>query len=341
MAGKKLLIIGMGFHQYDAAIVEKFTSKGWEVEYQTQGPHYCEKHYDRTPMFINNALLDSHQKGVLAAIKNKTFDLVLVIVGRYLKPSVVAELRSHLEENGRMILYLWDDVSRVANFHDVKSYYDEIFSFDPINCYKYGFKFLPLFYTERIAQANPEKKYDLYAAFLNHSTRREAVESIVTRYPDCVTKFIIVMGALAYPLQRKTFLKTSSIEYRWSKPIPAELNRKYMIDSRALFDVQYETQAGLTIRSIESIGADDKLVTTNKTVRFYDFYDDQNIQICGRHDPEININLLRAAYKPLAKDVLEHYSVGRWVDQIVSGQPDNYLKPCYTLQDVYEAVVNK
>ena len=48
-------------------------------------------------------------------------------------------------------------------------------------------------------------------------------------------------------------------------------------DSRCILDAPQAGQVGLTIRTIECLGAKRKLVTTNSDIKNYDFYNENNI----------------------------------------------------------------
>ena len=90
-----------------------------------------------------------------------------------------------------------------------------------------------------------------------------------------------------------------------------------MMESRIIIDVQMAKQNGLTIRTFEALGFNKKLVTTNKNILEYDFYDPQNIYVYdGKFDFD-NVFFTKP-YKPLPKELKEKYSLSSFLDTLLS-----------------------
>ena len=54
---------------------------------------------------------------------------------------------------------------------------------------------------------------------------------------------------------------------------------KVISESQCILDAPQAGQTGLTIRTIECLGAKRKMITTNKDIKKYDFYNDSNILV--------------------------------------------------------------
>jgi hypothetical protein len=89
------------------------------------------------------------------------------------------------------------------------------------------------------------------------------------------------------------------------------------MSSRAVLDVTHPRQRGLTMRTLETLGASKKLVTTNASVADYDFYDSANIAVIDRHSPSIDADFLRSAYSPLAPSIVSRYSLSGWLCEVL------------------------
>lgn len=63
----------------------------------------------------------------------------------------------------------------------------------------------------------------------------------------------------------------------YSKPIPYEDVIKLVMESRAILNITLPDQQGATLRDYESIFNEVKLITTNKNIKFFDFYDSNNV----------------------------------------------------------------
>jgi hypothetical protein len=60
-----------------------------------------------------------------------------------------------------------------------------------------------------------------------------------------------------------------------------------MAKTRIVIDAEHPVQLGLTMRTIETLGAGRKLLTTNADVVNYDFYHPNNILVVNRNRIEI------------------------------------------------------
>lgn len=246
------------------------------------------------------------------------YDIVFVIVGRFLQPEFLDSIKQK-NPNAKLILYLWDDVLRVENFKLVYSKYDKIFSFDPVDCEKYGFEFLPLFYCNDCKISNCEKEYDIYSSLWNHSDRLKIVKQIVTDYPDYLFNFYVFFVLKRNYVKTKIhnlFSKDPLSKYYHIHRMSYADNIKNMLKSKSMLDIQHPTQKGLTMRTLETIGCAVKLITTNTEVKKYDFYNPNNILVIDRNTPEIPSTFLKTPYECLRDDVYYKYSLENWVKTI-------------------------
>ncbi|HCR2225600.1 TPA: hypothetical protein ONE13_004719 [Enterobacter asburiae] len=68
------------------------------------------------------------------------------------------------------------------------------------------------------------------------------------------------------------------------------------------------------MRSIETLGAKRKLITTNKNICDYDFYNEDNILVIDGSVTKKQIqNFLQKKYKALTAELYNKYSVDYWV----------------------------
>ncbi|MEQ3044081.1 hypothetical protein AAA017_10910, partial [Odoribacter splanchnicus] len=86
--------------------------------------------------------------------------------------------------------------------------------------------------------------------------------------------------------------------------------------SRTILDIQHPKQSGLTIRTIEMIGARRKLITTNSNIKEYDFYHPANIFIVDRECPVIPDDFFKMDYHQVNSDIYYKYSLDGWLDEI-------------------------
>ena len=98
--------------------------------------------------------------------------------------------------------------------------------------------------------------------------------------------------------------------------IPFEENQKRMKESKIILDIHKEIQNGLTFRVFEAIGLNKKLITTNKDIINYDFYNPNNIFVWDEKITEIPRNFLDNEYEKLSDEIYKKYSLENWVKTV-------------------------
>ena len=105
--------------------------------------------------------------------------------------------------------------------------------------------------------------------------------------------------------------------FSFDKMSAAEI-AKVVDESRIILDVQHPKQTGLTMRTIEMIGMNKKLITTNESIRRYDFFYADNVAVVDRNDVKIPEGFIKIPYRPLPKDIYEKYSLKIWILEVLS-----------------------
>lgn len=93
------------------------------------------------------------------------------------------------------------------------------------------------------------------------------------------------------------------------------INFQNYIKSKAIIDISSPNQTGLPFRIIEAIGANKKIVTTNKNVMQESFYDPKRIFIWGEDNPESLIDFLNQRHE---RQIFEQYSVDAFALNLIS-----------------------
>lgn len=70
------------------------------------------------------------------------------------------------------------------------------------------------------------------------------------------------------------------------------------------------------MRVIEILGARRKLVTTNTSIKDYEFYNKDNILIIDRENPIISKEFCDTDYQPLDDCIYIKYSLDAWLEDI-------------------------
>lgn len=319
---KRVLFVSMNFYEYDAAIKKSIENLGYQVDvFQDELKKnlltrvlnrltgYNQIAIKRTAIYQNDFLNNAFANEI-------SYDIVFVIVGRYLSSDFFNTLRKHNSKT-KFILYLWDDVARVENFHLLQHNYDVILSMDKLDCKKYGFKFLPLFYLpEFIVNDTSQKDILVFIAGLDHSGRVDFIKKLIKNNPERKKDmyFHIYCGRYTRFIERiRNFDFTKKQEFINYTKLPLHKSIELTKRAKGIIDIQYSSQNGLTLRTFEALAAKCKIVTTNQAIKEYDFFDNNNILIIDRSVDELDLTFFERPFVEVSNDILYKYSIHNWI----------------------------
>ena len=74
---------------------------------------------------------------------------------------------------------------------------------------------------------------------------------------------------------------------------------------------------GLTMRTIELLGLQKKIITTNIDIVNYDFYNPVNILIIDRDSPKINKEFFTTPFTPIPQEIVSKYIISNWLKRML------------------------
>ena len=273
MDKKRILFIGVGFHEYDTYIIEHLKEK-YDVwyfcssEYILKHPHIYSLSL-KFPFFFkdfNNQLISNK----IEETKMCDFDIIFAIKGSNLSDEHLMTLKKH-HPRAALKLYLWDEWMVMKNRDVLEKHFDKIFSFDSEDCKKYGFILRPLFYLEKYQAGS--KNVDVSFIGGEHSGRLEAIINMKAACLEnglsycfivstrLTTMFKIMMVSIKKFLKNYGIMKFEGVSYSEFLRITRE--------SKTVLDIHYKNQSGLTMRTIEALAAGTKVITTNHHIKEY------------------------------------------------------------------------
>lgn len=313
---KRVLFIGIGFYDYDLIIQQAIEKLGFEVDYFCETPKtitYTISNHLKIRS-ISNRIKSKHS--ILIATKCKeNYDFIFVIKGDVITPESLEIIRQK-NKTAKTILYLWDSIKRMSNYKKIESYFDTIYSFDRVDALNDNkLKFKPLFYRSEYKrdESNHSFLFDLFFIGWAHSDRATLLQKIASILEEqkLKVKFFIFVGKMSYYIS-KSIRTVGSITIR--KPISPKAVVKYSTHSKAILDLAHPLQTGLTIRTIEVLfGINRKLITTNKDIANYSFYNENNILIINRENLEIPKSFFEKDFIPYPKEIIDSFFIENWV----------------------------
>lgn len=326
LANKSVLLIAL--REYSLGIVEQLQDMGARVDYIPDKPNegvIC-KTLGRIKFRPYICILEKYYCEQIRNLSDTDYDYILVIRGEYTPVKTLQELK-RVFSKARLILYMWDSIRNNKAIEKKWKYYDKVFSFDRNDylAYRNQISFLPLFYyNSYLPKMNKnDYKYDIAFIGTGHGDRVEIVKKVESECKKCgLTMFNYIF--LPHPLiflKNKLFnksYKNVKVQDIHFKLLSTQKAYQIYAASKCIIDIESQTQTGLTMRTIEMIGLKKKLITTNKDIVNYDFYNPDNIMVVDRADFKIDRNFVDKPYIELDVSIYEKYSLRGWILQVLN-----------------------
>lgn len=325
--GKRVLFFYLSTFNYEVEIQKAMEREGAIVDAYNERPtnNVLARVLIRLNRDLIHKYIDRYYNNVIAETSDRKYDFIFFIKGESISNSIIERLRK-AHPGAKIVMYYWDSIANNHNAKGMLTSFDKVLSFDKNDSREFGLDFLPLFYIpqyESIAQNDVPQKYDLMFAGTVHSERYEFINGIVNQVEKaggkCFTWFYFPSKVNFYKLKwdNPKFRKANIKDFQFT-PMPRETLIGYYAESRIQIDMQHPKQTGLTMRTIETLGAKKKLITTNPDVVNYDFYRPENILIVDRYNPIITKEFIDTPWMEIPEDIYKKYSISSWLNTIFS-----------------------
>lgn len=313
--GKKILFIGLGFYAYDKAISNAIEHAGASVSYFNMTiTDFNFRLLNRVSKHAKSQYVKSYQSKLL--LLDNDFDYVFCIKGEVLDIGVLNEVKSS-QPKATFILYLWDAMHKTPRVVDRLPFFDKVFSFEKIDCIKFGFSFLPLFFCDRFTtEGNTPVNRQLYFYGSYHSDRYLLMRAFKDQ---CINNGIQLISDLYIKFIDRIRIRNLDPTLYIKKKISFNEIAEKSRNSNAIIDIHEEFQHGLSMRVIECLGMKKKIVTTNSDIVNYDFFNESNTLVLDR-DKVDSCQLIDFIDKPYNVDesVRSKYTLENWLKVIFS-----------------------
>lgn len=98
-------------------------------------------------------------------------------------------------------------------------------------------------------------------------------------------------------------------------------NLKNTINSNIIIDIHNPVHEGLSFRIFESLGYDKKIITTNPSVKNYDFYDPCNIFVLDDNINDLS-SFLSRPFNKVDREYKYKYSFENWINYMLGIEPN-------------------
>lgn len=326
--GKKILFFSPAFFHYEDMIADQMRQMGAEVDlYDVRSVTSA---FDRALLKISPAIFDrksqQYYEDIIEKNKGKNYDYILIVKCDMTPVNILERFRTEYP-NAKLCLNLWDSVENIPGVTKKFAYFDTLHSFDWNDCETYpALQFRPLFFADQFRKPlKQEESYQYDISFLGtvHSDRY----SVIRQVKELADKnglrcywFLYLQSRFIYRFYKATkreFRGVPESAFSFDKMSAADIS-DIVEQSRMILDIQHPKQTGLTMRTIEMVGMNKKIITTNASIKKYDFYNPNNVAVVDRKNVQIDMNFLKTPYEPLDEDIYEKYSLKNWILDVLS-----------------------
>ena len=326
---RRVLLVMPSFFNYPDVIVQELASMGVECDRVNDRP--SDSTFVKIAVRLNDKALprmvERHCASIESLVEANDYDVILVISGQSLSLR-----QEHLERlrkaapRPEFVLYQWDSLANYPRIVDLLHLFDRAYTFDPHDAKKFGISFLPLFYHRGYEAIGDSGAQDYPVDFSFVGTAHPAKHEFVMRFmkesgvdQSRCELYEYLPSPLVYVrhrLMETSFHGSLPSDFNY-KPLSALETEKLIARSKAVLDAPQANQTGLTIRTIECLGARRKMVTTNMAVKSYDFYRPENVYVWNGGRIDRAHPFFTMPWVDPAPGIRESYSLRSWLRTIL------------------------
>jgi hypothetical protein len=231
----------------------------------------------------------------------------------FIRPDKVSR-ETHLEikkYSKKYLTYLYDSCKRFPIDNLLHGVFDEIFSFDIDDTEKYNFKFISNYiYLDKKELKNSVTNNNIFIV-ISLDERFQFLNKIAAYLSDqnINFKFIVVGKKIPKDCNKKIIYS--------KKVLTPNALQEDVENSKIFLDLIRTDHNGLSFRIFEALAMQRKIITTNTTIKTYDFYNPNNILVLNENSEiKIDPNFLNTPYEELNKDIYYKYTIENWVNTV-------------------------
>ena len=222
-------------------------------------------------------------------------DYKMVILGENYYNYDVSKYIKSINPKCKIIIFFWNIMNFNSYFEIIKDpNVDEIYTFDEQEAKKHKFKYNSTYYSKKVKLPNSKINSDVF--FVGGTKdRKEKILEIEKkiRKQNLITNFKMIEDDKDY-ISYKKYLKLLS-------------------KSKAILDYNAYDQVGLSLRVMESLFFEKKLITSNKNIKKCAFYNKNNIFIIDIDKWKDLNKFINSDYEKIDKKIIEYYDFDSWI----------------------------
>lgn len=312
MPKRKILVIAPYAFGYTAHIAEALKRKGFEnakivyldyPKFSYKGIlHKAENFFRKlfTGKNLKKEFVNDRIRETLA--REGMQDFIFMIRPDMLNDALLSEVKATTK---RLVAYYYDSTRRFPRKNDIAHFFDKVYTYDRLDAENYGYEFL----TNYIFKEAESPTFDYqFFNISTHDYRFPLLEKLGAYLKKHQYSYLI-------EIYTPDDIKSNDVQIIHTQKSVAEVEA-LILRSKIIVEIQREEQVGLSFRIFEALGFRKKLITTNKDIVNYDFYNPQNILVLDEDDIEIPADFVESPYTDPDPQVLDKYRIDNWVERV-------------------------
>ena len=319
----KVLLISPEFFDYHKMFKQGIMDLGLDCDWYSDRPNtsFATKALLRlNPKFLNNKIRE-YLEQILSETKKQQYKYVMVVMGEVLTEEFMTKLKKQ-QPNAKYVYVFWDSIVNFSCGLKLVKYFDRVYTTDRKDAEKYKYNFIPLCYNPYVDTTSRKTEYDFsFIGTIKNGKNRKVnklIEDLNKKYTNgFVYKYIQGKSVLLYNKCKysEDFAGAKIKDYKYctiSEEEAVEVFKKSMY----VLDVPMNKQKALTGRSLNVLFLKKKLITTNKDIVNYDFYNERDIYV---YDQKKGIDFNSPFFNSEFEEIpnFEKYGLLSWLSQLL------------------------
>lgn len=238
----------------------------------------------------------------------KKYDLIIIFEDVKIIPIVY----KHKKNEAKIILWNWNIKTRdQANEQKKYNRMCEIWTFDKNDAQKYGWDLNNQFYFNlkfSLNHKNEEKQVFLACVDKGRYQIAREIRRTLMKLGVVCDFWLVKQNGKIYDEKDSEWLKDSALSY--------DVFLEKVQESDIVIDLVQEGQSGITVRILEAIMMNKKIITNNCEIRKSEFYDSQNIYIWNKKNDENQlINFINRENCVYDDSIKGKYMFDNWINK--------------------------
>lgn len=231
-----------------------------------------------------------------------SFTHIIVFVQKN-SQDILTFLSEKINKNQRLIAWYWNPVFRVLNPKNTRNLKCEYWSFDIEDCLKFDMLHNSTFFLYPSSAFNVTNEYVYDYIYLGaNKGRLNILNSLETKLDKLSLKSLFYIVDETKPKTQRKML------------IPYDDYLDLIYTSRGIIDIVQDSQEGLTLRVMESIFFNKKLITNNRVIKELPFYNSNNIFILNQNSTLEDLkDFCNRPYIKVDPLFIDYYTFGEWL----------------------------